>query len=428
MYFDIFDIFLGISNQCSDGEYRNYINIIDDEISDDDPQLQTVIEESMTEADISNESQNVQELLTVFQSTNISSSESTSLNGNITISRKSVFSSTQRAIERKRFTFFKPVIVAFAGEEAVDDGGPTREFFRLLMREISESSIFHGSWFSHDLGLLTSSRYELAGKLVAWSILHGGSGPRCLSSVGYDLQQSVQISLADGVNAINDVDMKRMLQEFMTCSSEDTFTSLVNQHGEKIAEFGYPKIFCCNLSNKNEMIMSLLKQHFVYGVHAEVQQFFGGLNSIGQLGDMILRNKQLFDLILGNQHPSLTKSSFMALYQLNRSEEGSNQRSREDSTIYCFELFLQDLEEDDVAGLSLEDLLVFITGADCVPPLGFDKKITVDFYNFEENSRRRPYVSTCGLHFFLPRGFEDPEEFSKFMGEALLECHGFGKL
>ena len=75
----IYLIFLGISNQCSDGEYRNYINIIDDEISDDDPQLQTVIEESMTEADISNESQNVQELLTVFQSTDISSSESTSL-------------------------------------------------------------------------------------------------------------------------------------------------------------------------------------------------------------------------------------------------------------------------------------------------------------------------------------------------------------
>ena len=35
-------------------------------LSDDDPQLQTVIGGSMTEADISNESQNVQELLTVF--------------------------------------------------------------------------------------------------------------------------------------------------------------------------------------------------------------------------------------------------------------------------------------------------------------------------------------------------------------------------
>ncbi|CAB4030171.1 G2 M phase-specific E3 ubiquitin- ligase-like [Paramuricea clavata] len=143
------------------------------------------------------------------------------------------------------------------------------------------------------------------------------------------------------------------------------------------------------------MIESLLKQPFVYGVHAEVSQFFNGLNSIGQLGDRILQNKQLFDLTLGNQHPSLTKSSFMTLYKINRSEEGSNQSSKEDSTIYCFEIFLQDLERVILKRLSLEHLLVFITGADCLPPLGFSKNITVDFYNFDENSRLRPYASTC---------------------------------
>lgn len=173
----------------------------------------------------------------------------------------------------------------------------------------------------------------------------------------------------------------------MDCSSKETFTSLVKQHGDKIADFGYPKVYQCNLSSKSDMIESLLKQYFVYGVHAEVSQFFNGLNSIGQLGNVILRNKQLFDLILGNQHPSLTKSSFMALYKLNHSEEGSNERIKEDTTIYCFEIFLQDLEEGEVAGLSLEDLLVFITGANCVPPLGFGNTITVDFYNFQENNR-----------------------------------------
>ena len=85
----------------------------------------------------------------------------------------------------------------------------------------------------------------------------------------------------------------------------------------------------------------------------------------------------------------------MAFNQLDRSEEGSNERRKDDSTIYCFEIFLQDLEEGDVSG---KDLLVFITGAECLPPLGFSKKITVDFYNFEQNSRRRPYASTCGLY------------------------------
>lgn len=100
----------------------------------------------------------------------------------IIISRKSVLPSTLRAIERKRFSFFKPVIVTFAGEEAVDAGGPKREFFRLLMTCIRESAIFSGSWFSHDLNQLNSQKYALGGKLVAWSVLQGGTGPRCLSS------------------------------------------------------------------------------------------------------------------------------------------------------------------------------------------------------------------------------------------------------
>ena len=98
------------------------------------------------------------------------------------------------AIERKRFSFLKLVFVTFAGEDAVDEGGPKREFFCLLMRAISESSIFHGSWFSHDLGLLADKRYELCGKLITWSILHGGSGPRCLSGVGYDLHREFQVN------------------------------------------------------------------------------------------------------------------------------------------------------------------------------------------------------------------------------------------
>ena len=73
---------------------------------------------------------------------------------------------------------------------------------------------FRDLGFHNDLGLLASRHYELAGKLVAWSILHGQNGPCCLSSVGYDLQQSVQVNL---VNAVNDVDVKSMLQEFMNC-------------------------------------------------------------------------------------------------------------------------------------------------------------------------------------------------------------------
>ena len=38
--------------------------------------------------------------------------------------------STMMAIKRPNFKFSKPVRVVFAGEDAVDEGGPSREFFR----------------------------------------------------------------------------------------------------------------------------------------------------------------------------------------------------------------------------------------------------------------------------------------------------------
>ena len=421
-------------SQACNEEYENYVAIIDDELSEDneDPELTEAIEASLAEVSeqkngtLEDESYSVQSILGTFQTKNLDYTESEA-NANITISRKAIFATARKAIDRRRFSFLKPVFVTFAGEEAVDEGGPKREFFRLLMREICDSSIFHGSWFSHDLGLLADNRYELAGKLVAWSILHGGSGPRCLSVTGFDFRTSVEVNHKVAIESVADHEMKEILGKAVECSTEETFSALVTKYGDKIAQYGYPKVYICKLSDKDEMVESLLKQYFVYGVHAEISQFFQGLNSIGNLGDMITGNKMLFCLILGNQHQRLTKALFMSLYELHRSEVGSNKREREDSTIYCFEVFLQDLEEGEVAGLTLEDLLVFITAADCVPPLGFHKLITIDFYDFEGSIRRRPYASTCGLYFFLPRGFENPSDFSNFVKEALLECKGFGK-
>ena len=72
----------------------------------------------------------------------------------VVISRKHVFPSTVRAIRRSAFTFLKPLMITFSGEEAVDTGGPRRELLRLLMMEVGKSSIFNGSWLSHDVSLL----------------------------------------------------------------------------------------------------------------------------------------------------------------------------------------------------------------------------------------------------------------------------------
>ena len=53
------------------------------------------------------------------------------------------------------------------------------------MLSLTNLGIFQEKRFSHDLNLLQSKKYELAGKLIVWCILPSGSGPRCLSQEAF---------------------------------------------------------------------------------------------------------------------------------------------------------------------------------------------------------------------------------------------------
>lgn len=51
---------------------------------------------------------------------------------NIVVSRRAVLRSVQLAMRRPEFSFTRPAQIHFAGEDAVDEGGPRREFFRCV--------------------------------------------------------------------------------------------------------------------------------------------------------------------------------------------------------------------------------------------------------------------------------------------------------
>ena len=63
---------------------------------------------------------------------------------NIIRNRKNILSSTIRAIERGKLSFLPPVHIKFSGQDGVDAGGPRREFFRLLMRSLTNLGVFQG--------------------------------------------------------------------------------------------------------------------------------------------------------------------------------------------------------------------------------------------------------------------------------------------
>ena len=95
--------------------------------------------------------------------------------------------------------------------------------------------------------------------------------------------------------------------------------------------------------------------------------------------------------------------------------------------IVFLDLCFWQVAEGLVKDCQLEHVLMFITGADRVPPLGFAKPITIAFYD-QDGEKRRPSSSTCSLQLNLPRGEEDVNAFNDLMVSVLKESCGFGKV
>ena len=73
---------------------------------------------------------------------------------------------------------------------------------------------------------------------------------------------------------------------------------------------------------------------------------------------------------------------------------------------------------------TLEDILVFFTGASSVPPLGFDRCLSIVFLH--DPTAILPTASTCALQLRLPTCFVEYASFREHMELALKPIDGFG--
>ena len=88
----------------------------------------------------------------------------------ISVSRMHIFDCAKRAFKRRAFDPQRRLNVVFldaggVGEGAVDEGGPTREFCRLLVQAIQRSPIFEGPDNSRELA------FDVAGKYFTYLLM-----------------------------------------------------------------------------------------------------------------------------------------------------------------------------------------------------------------------------------------------------------------
>ena len=97
----------------------------------------------------------------------------------ITVRRKYLLQDTLRTLRRIPWDKSKHLKVIFIGEPGVDDGGPRREYFQLLLQEIGRNNMyFRGSMErrlpAHNVLAIQDDVYFHIGQIIALSLVHDG--------------------------------------------------------------------------------------------------------------------------------------------------------------------------------------------------------------------------------------------------------------
>ena len=138
----------------------------------------------------------------------------------------SVLRQIMRIYKNPKFNLLRSIDVHFQGEQCADMGGPTREFFHIALNSFRKvDNVFNiqlfGGLNGHLVPLcgvdsIASGCFEVAGKVVAHSILHDGPGFIGLSPAIVKFLATGCVDEAKSVVSCDDLldlDLKKLLQE-----------------------------------------------------------------------------------------------------------------------------------------------------------------------------------------------------------------------
>ncbi len=189
---------------------------------------------------------------------------------------------------------------------------------------------------------------------------------------------------------------------------------------------GYTKPTCLvTIEDKAVMIRSLWLHFVHFNPHAELVQLRKGLRDTLQFDALIrLHSEEMWGVLAASSAFHITSQYFCDSFAVCYSENGANNRTREEAIIYFWYEYVSKcaIRED----VTLEEVLKFISGSSRLPGTGFDKSPSIHFTDEE----RLPTVSTCDVSITFPRqmGLLTYEDFKSKMDFYILGSCGFGSV
>lgn len=197
-------------------EYNHLVNSILDGLDEDGNNTATEfsMRNSLTEllnCDSSEETENSPETFedVVKNIQKLIVSEPTNI---FNVFREEIFTCCVRAMRRQTFSPYNKIFVKFSdlegtSEGAIDEGGPTRELFRLVINFIKDSQMFTGSHKKHislNATALNNKHYYEAGRIIALSLVHGGPAPHFFSDFLFNLITGQEKNVSPTLNDVEE--------------------------------------------------------------------------------------------------------------------------------------------------------------------------------------------------------------------------------
>ncbi|XP_073340316.1 G2/M phase-specific E3 ubiquitin-protein ligase-like [Pagrus major] len=408
----------------SSTSYSTYLDLFEEEYLSDDPDVQEAISRSLDSSASESDLKMTLERIMEEISSRVNDDNTVRFN----IIRRSVWDGASRAMGRSNFSPEKKVDVKFTddygiSEGAVDNGGPTREFFRLCLHEIKDKiGIFEGppnaKVLTCNSKAMKDNGYFYAGQIMAMSIAHGGQSPCFLSELLYECLQKGPDNVKVRTEHITDEETRSLVQSILQAETESQLQDAVSQAASLISLAGHNVHI--TLQNKQETASDLAHWYVLQRTRAPFERFRDGLMSLGVL-DALQRYPLQVKCLFVKVEKSLTAADVENLFLIIHSERGSNAFQEECRTLAFWQDYLQDAEfENDV---SLGDILVFFTGCDSVPALGFSPKPSLEFITHS----RFPLANTCENILRIPVNAVYTA-FKSDMDFAIRNSPGFGRV
>ena len=353
----------------------------------------------------------------------------------LNISRNHIWEGAKRAMSRKSFSPSHKVSVKFTddtgnAEGAVDQGGPTREFFTMAMEWLLNCQMFVGEPISNFISLNASSLeegdYYMAGQIFAMSLVHGGPSISCLAPACYKaLLQGVEHAEAT-TKDVFDYSLQGHLEQLLAASTLAEANEMISTAGlDTIFDMAGTLQIITSSTQVKATVKKTLNWYFFGRAYPAYESFKTGLSVLDVLPSMRKFPKHFKPIFCYNDD-KITAKKLVALSNVHRECHGSSKRQTESLVLSHWGDFLEDAEEEG-SNIQLSEILFFCSDCKTIPLHGLSLSLQF-LHEPEENGLLSSYpkANTCGCILYLPVIHKHYEVFKEHLIFAFQNARGFG--